>query len=308
MDHSQAFWLEDDRWPKDNLGFTFLARAVHQVGKALFPEWSGNEPRARLTRPLWPWWAADLENRQAADAELLAFDDDYESRPIYAPASQNGLRSLSSLGALPTLIDFNMTEEQYQRAAEHIAKRNTRLAPEVERFEAAQAFVAEHAVTGDLRCCTRARKGGDFIPLATSCWNTEPARYAKWFAFCGVHPDQPFDGGPRDFIFVEQAGLSRVLEARTSSDGATQNEPGAREAKKRGAPVVWSPEKLSSLVDAVHAQQQKAGESVVSACNRLAKTPEWSPSDGSTPTRWGGTLKARYYAGLKLVTGDMSGK
>jgi hypothetical protein len=45
MQRIKDFWTRQDLWPADPEGFTFLGRAVHDLGKKLFPhDWSGQEP------------------------------------------------------------------------------------------------------------------------------------------------------------------------------------------------------------------------------------------------------------------------
>lgn len=47
------FWRDPSRWPRDTASHVFLARAVHEMGKALFSaEWTGGEPCVELMQSL----------------------------------------------------------------------------------------------------------------------------------------------------------------------------------------------------------------------------------------------------------------
>jgi hypothetical protein len=45
MNVDKNFWRNPDKWPRDDPGHVFLARAVHEIGKHLFDgKWTGQEP------------------------------------------------------------------------------------------------------------------------------------------------------------------------------------------------------------------------------------------------------------------------
>jgi hypothetical protein len=49
------FWADVNRWPRDTAQFTFLIRAVLEIGKARFPdEWTGKEPFTKPVQLLHP--------------------------------------------------------------------------------------------------------------------------------------------------------------------------------------------------------------------------------------------------------------
>src|SRR5918993_743170 len=51
FDDRCKFWLSVGNWPRDPSGYVFLARAVHEIGKAMFPnEWTGREPTTPVPR------------------------------------------------------------------------------------------------------------------------------------------------------------------------------------------------------------------------------------------------------------------
>jgi hypothetical protein len=44
MKNRLGFWLNQDGWPRDTEGCVFLGRAINSFGKALFSDWTGEEP------------------------------------------------------------------------------------------------------------------------------------------------------------------------------------------------------------------------------------------------------------------------
>ena len=49
MNDRLRFWLQHQRWPRDPVGYIYLARAVNQIGKATYEnDWSEADPGTEL--------------------------------------------------------------------------------------------------------------------------------------------------------------------------------------------------------------------------------------------------------------------
>jgi hypothetical protein len=60
------FWAEPHRWPRDPAGYVFLARAVEEIGRAMFDaRWTGKEVTTDFVRPLPDLYRAALQRAGA---------------------------------------------------------------------------------------------------------------------------------------------------------------------------------------------------------------------------------------------------
>jgi hypothetical protein len=128
-----SFWRDQDKWPRDWNGYTFLARAFQEVGRALFPDaWPKSRWDNEPVEPQEPDQPEDpyAWNEEAEDQHDLAYD---------------------------------RWEQERDRA--EIEFEN--------KWSAVLQKIAEECEGGTLVSAVRAKEGGDMVQLASYCWNTE---------------------------------------------------------------------------------------------------------------------------------------
>lgn len=215
-------------WPIEPRGYTFLGNAVHLVGAALFPDWTGEEP-AEFHLPVLEsgkLQEASENKRVFAKAILIKFD---------AAAVRDGGR-------------FEMSMAEWERSVELYSKN---IFPNIvaarRKMGVLMRTIVEAAAHQKLFMVTRNQFG---LPVASSSseWATEWA-YPR-FAECQMNPSLPFTNihppvllganipGSRldllpgnQWIFVETASLqtfmSEIASDRVGGADNRNNDKGA---------------------------------------------------------------------------------
>ncbi|WP_202332663.1 hypothetical protein [Mesorhizobium sp. L-8-3] len=208
------FWAEQAKWPVDTTHCVFLARSVHIVGAALFPdEWTGNEPLtpdpydlhwtfAGVQLPL-PLGSARPWQRQIVHGLIIQYRHD-----LGRPPTQWGQYG-------PPELAF--TSEEWDAGLEIANRLDAEHAEARMRFMNTKAEVTNGLRTGQLQSVLRPKAGGSFgRPLSPDLWNTE--RVEERFFWCQMNPSSPFGnavgGDSFQYIFVGREGLEQYVRER----------------------------------------------------------------------------------------------
>jgi hypothetical protein len=214
-----SFWGMQQGWPNDTASHVFLARAVHAVGKSLFPqEWSGREPVVEKKRPLperkIEGWTLDA---RAAHHMLVRFYPEF-GRPPVPPNRSSG-----------PYAEF--TDEEWEAATSAIAKANAEIGPAIQRFLKVQQEIIRLAECEKLSTAVRPIAGGDPSPIHRSLWNSE--KIFSRFTLCRMNPQDPFSNGfagdKFQWIFVTRESLEKCLSALAGSSQSESAETAALE-------------------------------------------------------------------------------
>lgn len=197
----KSFWSEENRWPRDSAGKTFLFRAVLELGKNEFGEaWNGKEPTAQLAEKL-----PKLSSQCSSGMQLIAYWRLQRERPDL------GLPDLPRL--LPK-ADF--TNELWKVAREHYDDLNEKSRAPRERFWVAQSRLFNAIESGKIKSYLRPKVGGAFSqPLDLASWNTE--QWQNRFYFGQMNPSEPFSSGAAgdkyQYIFVDSDDLANHMRS-----------------------------------------------------------------------------------------------
>jgi hypothetical protein len=200
MDEQVKFWINEYRWPRDIQGYTFLCRAVLQVGKTIYGnDWTNTEPSVILIQKLpqselfmKPWQLIEVHNR-------LRF-----ARP------ELQLPMLHGMFPKP-----HFTVEQWAAALDLYDELNKKTEPCFRRFNVAKLKLFEVLANGQVGSCLRPLPGGEFSALMpVSWWNTE--RWGNRFYWGQMSPKEPFrnavGGDNFQWIFIESVSLNVFLD------------------------------------------------------------------------------------------------
>ncbi|RWO12046.1 MAG: hypothetical protein EOS07_05410 [Mesorhizobium sp.] len=205
MDDRQLFWISRQSWPKDHCGQNvFLGAAVHEIGAAMVPGWTGGEPTTTESlyglsigdKPL-PQLTAKPYQREDV-RKLLA-----SRTPPIDVARIEGLR-----WERPTLV---FPEGAWEIGCDMARAIDADRLAAKSRLSAVQHKIRDGLATGALKCVLRHPVGGEFSePVSPAAWNTE--RIHNRFRFCQMDPRDPFGSG------VAGDGFRLIFITRDSLD------------------------------------------------------------------------------------------
>lgn len=241
------FWNAQWRWPRNPQGRIFLARAVCQVGTALFGEdWEDSDPGAQIILPLPPFSSgmkrghfpkpndAHLEMRTAnsgwANTRVLALlqkvHPGYELRMGPSPIPP----SLMNLTSNPPAPYF--TKEEWELAD---AENNKEIKEDPARRSLKRAWAAINKITdwateGDLQTFVRPPDELDLFPLRPDWWSA--VNLNNVFTTCQMDPTKPLSiycaGDKFGWIFVDRVGFLACLQALSGAGPGSIEEAEAR--------------------------------------------------------------------------------
>jgi hypothetical protein len=199
---------EPDWWPRDPLGYIFLARVVEKIGAALHDDWTGKEATTNEMDPL-PSnlkTATDLE-RQTADVLL----------------SQSPIFGLLISWPATALANFRMqTGKLHVSVHESYTTKGSRLRD-------TQEEIARRSEAGDIVLKIRSTNGlwRDF---GTNWWNIE--RWRTHFVRGRIDPEYPNGDRPswnrednHHLIFATSESIERTLKSLPASRGGRKPFP-----------------------------------------------------------------------------------
>lgn len=198
---AHEFW-RDRAWPDDDQirGYTFLARAMLDIGHALFRDkWTGAEPFLSLApRPL-----PAISMRPVIPPPLVptaALAQDAKEAPDDGPWWRKD--------------GIGLTPSPSPKTIERDIEAENALAEARARWDEVMAATAYFFNASHLDCAWRGLFGGGFRPVPDTDWNTE--RHISWrrFLLCRMNHQQAFSiaaDGPV-FIYVTTASLKALID------------------------------------------------------------------------------------------------
>jgi len=196
----QTFWVTQ-HWPRDVAGYVFLARAVGEVGRAIFGAlWTDDEFKIEVPTLL-PRLPVDRPGERAEARKLLE-----THRP------EIGLAPLrSGKRHIPPVLPI--TEAQWKIAYEISRKLSDDVRPALLRKARVKEEITQRCAEGTTSSAYRPTEGGKFSPISASWWNTERAH--NRFVMCQLNPRAPFglgfSGDGFGWIFLTRDSLDRYL-------------------------------------------------------------------------------------------------
>jgi hypothetical protein len=188
------FWARPHLWPRDPRGYVFLARAVDEIGRAMFgQDWTGKEVTTELVRSLPDQYMASPADASNARDVLLKL-------PQYAKQLPNPEALPSSLSnlALPArrtgiIRPDSFTSKQWSAAQAAIRRQQEELAPAWRRLGAVQLKIVSLCESRELTSAIRHKAGGEMGTIPRAWWNTES--WHNRFTRCQLNPKEPFGIG-----------------------------------------------------------------------------------------------------------------
>ena len=255
MDERQKFWQAKD-WPDDVRDKVFLARAVHQLGSALFgDEWTGHEPTVDyLLRPL-PMFSYGLRPWEVTQATQYLDPNE--------PADMSGDWAKKVKAMWQPRWDAAVALRLEVLAA--IEGPRARLAAVTSTLRLAMR-------DGDLKYFVLISETGKFQgPLDPDWWNTK--LHSARFYRCAMNPGTPITpaigGGGFSPIFVDADDLAGIVAAAapnaTSKTKAGKPHPNspwtpAERAAARGCAKWWWETYISKSQTPTHTKAELKAE------------------------------------------------
>ena len=221
MNDGLHFWLQGQPWPRDPAGYIFLARAVNQIGKAIYGiKWSGCEPGTSLPRLL-PSKHSAGEGAKIRAHDLIA--SQFPERPI--------LRMTSPVWQ--SVPDFS--DDQWKAAQKIAADLQREAIPACRRFSTVRETIIRECEARQLVAAYRGHDGR-MLEVPPQHWNGD--NLENRFVICRYNPRDPFSIGiaGEGFlpIFTTGDSLKIILQrhARTEVQGSAATSEQDRDAGK----------------------------------------------------------------------------
>jgi hypothetical protein len=196
-----SFWRNQNKWPKDTEGWTFLARAHNQIGKTLFDErWTGKEPIEKQL-PLLDYCISEKYWQKIyAHTLLKKYRKDFKRKQ---------LKYRRQGDIVPAF-----TERQWDAAKELARKLHNEGKPAQERLHSVRNEIAVQCELAILRSGSRTLNGGAIEPMLPELWNGE--RLTPRFEWCQIDLKEPFGLGTTGkgfrWIFIATDSLESFLK------------------------------------------------------------------------------------------------
>jgi hypothetical protein len=230
---SLNFWAKPQNWPHDPLGYVFLARAVANIGRAVFgDEWTGRESSTEGVRGLPPLRRSSTSDRLHAHEILAQRDPEYLRWRAAEAHSHNATTSMAEVSLSssttkqlpPYYTAEGWTSEWWSAARTRMQREEDAQRPIFERLARVQREIVIRCESGELSSAIRPRPGGEMKPVPRNWWNTENWLYR--FAFCQLHPTDPFgtdvSGERHCWIYLTEESLTKFVA--TQSHGTKAEE------------------------------------------------------------------------------------
>jgi hypothetical protein len=206
-----SIWERDrSAWPVDTENHVFLARALSEVGKALYGEdWTGDEPRTRKVSPL----PSDPEKaRHLVQREVQRYLEHHHPQLAQIP-----------VGGVPPFT-YRFSNQGWEVASIHYSQMSRETHAACERFAGAVQKILTALTDGRLKSALRPLSGGAIgEALPESHWHTE--RGLQRILSCSLNGAQPFGSGKAThWIFITHESLSDFLRELKKKGSGKNNE------------------------------------------------------------------------------------
>jgi hypothetical protein len=210
------FWARPHVWPLDPDGYVFLARAVEEIGRAMFGQhWTGKEITTEHVRSLPDQAQGTVSDASYAHDVLMKlpkYSKQLPSPKTVLPPSLNSVLSQPAGLALFQVDSF--TTEQWSAAQAAVRRQQKERAPALQRLSQVQLNIVKRCESGELISAIRSRAGGDMREVPRAWWNTES--WHNRFTMCQVNPKEPFGIGSAGdsycWIFLTRESLDKYLQ------------------------------------------------------------------------------------------------
>lgn len=245
---SQEFWNHRERWPREAFGKAFLGNAIHRLGKATEPEWTGFEPAVNMTlEPLTEWNPATWRH------ELLSLRTPHPGLQMLQKLAGDERWKLGP----PEPEVWALAQDERNAALALIAPARARLRRVRERL--ATAFLAP----APLHYFTRNDQTGEFSEaLPAHHWNIDDTDQV--FAFCTL---STWSVESRNWLFVDEQELAVLIEKIAKPEG----EPSIQQMLEMMKALLDSHAEPTVRQAAMKLAAQYPGHSETSRMSRLQK-------------------------------------
>ena len=209
MNDRLQFWLQNQCWPRDPIGYIYLARVVNQIGKATFgKKWSAADPGTELPRLLPSKRGATVGDRIRAH-RLIA--SQFPKRP-----------TLRLTGPLLQGVP-GFSDDEWTAAQTTAADLQRKAIPACRRFSTVRETIIRECEAGPLTAVYRAHDG-IMQEVPRQHWNGN--NLENRFVTCVYNPRDPFSVGFAGDgfleIFITADSLKTILQglARSESQGS----------------------------------------------------------------------------------------
>jgi hypothetical protein len=242
---TEDIWERPGLWPFDPAGYVFLARAVMEVGVAMFGErWTGDEPSAAYLEddqhplprapvlPLSPdgpdeyraaaaavrEWAPEIETGPPILREARLYGYGYAAGPKLPPMSVEqwtGLRpTIAERHAAAVAETKRLNASARRRATRH----NAIAGPKIDRFDAVCQEITKQCEAGAVRTAWAWRIGGALSLISKEWWNIHPILGMHRFRWAQLLPGKPFSVQPPTddfaFVYLSRQDLDRFITSQ----------------------------------------------------------------------------------------------
>lgn len=205
MDDQQRLRGNQDDWPKDRDGKTFLLRAILEVGAAVFPDsWTGQE-----------FWTAP--SLGFGEQYVHTFSDG--KRALKIPRShEDKVNQITYLLLGKDLAGAQHVTEKERAAAFELSEQGRMDFFEIlSRCDGAMNILVDALADGKISSFLRPVQGGSFSnALNPDLWNSEVVVDTR-FCYGQMHMNNPFGrglaGDGYQYIYLEEIELQRFLES-----------------------------------------------------------------------------------------------
>ncbi|MBB2678670.1 UNVERIFIED_ORG: hypothetical protein M2312_002174 [Rhizobium esperanzae] len=240
MQSSWKFWANENEWPDDAYGYVFLARALRAAGKALYPDWTGNEP---LTpEPMLDLWLdiGGMKLLQTPDMVRQSTRDEVRRLlSTHAPEKLDIQESwVKQLGPSRTAkdalktpsdhkrLEWSFTAQSWKDGADVVKRENERRQAALDRYIGAQNFLKVAMRDGKLKFVLLPLRGGRFSDsMPAEWWNVK--NIGQRFHWCQMDPRDAYnekavggEGFQSIFVCGEQLGPLLNVNRPKNSDEA----------------------------------------------------------------------------------------
>jgi hypothetical protein len=208
------FWTKSYEWPRDGAGFIFLARALHLLGRAMFPdEWTGDETKIELYQSL-PDTMPHASSGRAYFAHSLLMKHRPDLNRETLRWAGDRARGFSTV---PPPVSFS--KDEWAIALSIVKENHDTHRPAILRLYQVKSRIIELAESDKLITAVRPLAGGNPTMIPSSWWNTERADCR--FDFCQMNPKKPFGvgsaGDDYQWIYVKEdhllGAIHQIVEA-----------------------------------------------------------------------------------------------
>ncbi|MER8831537.1 hypothetical protein [Mesorhizobium sp. M0909] len=269
MSARAEFWRDPRRWPVNVPGFVFAARAVTEVGKAVYGEaWTGAEPISNdpFNFPRIPLLGGKLGRLTQSSAKPWQKESINSLLRKHRPEFGRTPVEYRAYGPKPLVF----SEDEWSAGLDLAEQADESLTALRARFDGAVAHIVRACAEGELVSALRPKEGGKMSdPLPAHMWHTE--RAAVRFDWGQMNPHKPFDSGvggdAYQFVYFGRESLDR-LKASISKAGTR---PAQQPNEVSGSKAKAFEREFRRIVDASPTRRTHSKEALYKLAHQVSK-------------------------------------